>query len=89
MKTLACRYTGYLFSDRAVDIIHQHDPSTPMFLYVALHNTHAPIEAPSDFVSMYNFPLARQNAFDAQVSFVDHTVKNITDALKTNNMWAR
>jgi hypothetical protein len=80
-----------LFSNRAVDVIQQHEEhaTVPLFLYVALHNTHAPIEAPADFVAMYNFSLERQNNFDAQVSFVDHSVRNITDALKAKNMWDR
>lgn len=37
---------------------------------------------------MYNFNWSRQNNFDAQVTFVDHTVKNITDALHQTQLWA-
>ena len=29
-------------------------PPAPLFLYLALHNTHAPIEAPQRFVDMYS-----------------------------------
>jgi hypothetical protein len=30
---------------------------------------------------MYNTSIARQNSFNAQVTFVDHTVANVTQAL--------
>merc|ERR1711879_616555 len=59
-------------------------------MYLALHNTHAPIEAPARFVSMYNFSAdegKRKNVFFAMVSVVDETVKNVTAALKEKGMW--
>ena len=46
-------YTGYLFARRAVQLIRGHDPALPLFLYFALHNTHAPVEAPQRFIDLY------------------------------------
>jgi hypothetical protein len=34
-----------------VELVEQHDPATPLFIYLALHNTHAPVEAPQECVS--------------------------------------
>jgi hypothetical protein len=47
-------YTGQLFTEHAVKLIEAHDTAMPFFLYMALHNTHAPTEAPQSFVNMYN-----------------------------------
>lgn len=83
-------YSGYIFSGKAVDFIHSHNVSRSMFMYLALHNTHAPIEAPDRFISMYNFndtQAPRKNTFFAMVSVVDETVKNVTEALKKKGMW--
>ena len=57
------------------------------FRYLALHNTHGPVEAPEEFESLYKFPFALQNTFDAMVSVVDSTVANVTSALKSTGMW--
>ena len=79
-------YNGYLFTKTAVEYIKYHSvtyPDRPFFLYFALHNTHAPCEAPTDFKSMYDFNQTLRNEFDAMVSVVDSSVKNVTNALKT------
>lgn len=84
------RYTAYDFSAIAVEFVANHSAqhsSAPLFMYLALHNTHAPIEAPPEWVAMYNFDQAKRNTFDAMVSLVDSTVGNVTAALKAANMW--
>lgn len=84
-------YNGYTFTQRAVELIHAHASKggdAPFFLYYALHNTHAPIEAPAKYVDLYNFSLEKRNHFDAMVSVVDSAVANVTQALKATGMWA-
>lgn len=56
-------------------------------MYLALHNTHGPIEAPKRFIDMYSFDDEKKNTFSAMVSVVDETVKNVTDALKEQGLW--
>lgn len=53
----------------------------------ALHNTHGPIEAPPEYEALYMYSDTKRNTFDAMVSVVDRTVKNVTNALKDSNMW--
>ena len=56
--------------------------------YLALHNTHAPIEAPVEFSGLYHFDLEKRNTFDGMISVVDSAVANVTAALKANgNMY--
>ncbi len=88
-------YTGYVFSDEAVRVVNQHGPGgefhgQPLFLYLALHNTHAPLEAPWDYVRPYaeKWPTdTKRSLFSGQIGFVDATVRNLTDALRGNGMW--
>ena len=49
-------YTGLLFANEAVRVIHEHAAkrsTQPMFMYLALHDTHAPLEAPWTYVAPY------------------------------------
>ena len=86
-------YSGYIFTQRVVDLVHAHADATagtgaPMFVYWAIHNTHAPIEAPQRFIDPYaHFNDPRKETFSAMVSVVDESVKNVTDALQAAGMW--
>jgi len=54
----------------------------------ALHNTHAPIEAPPRFIAQYShFADLKKETFSAMVSVVDESVRNVTEALKAASMW--
>jgi hypothetical protein len=43
-------------------------------MYLALHNTHSPIQAPPEWEALYSFAQPLRNTFDAMVSVVDSTV---------------
>eukprot|EP00937_MAST-01D_sp_MAST-1D-sp2_P004643 g4643.t1 len=83
-------YTGELFAAEAVRVIRGHDPAaSPLFMYLALHDTHAPLEAPwryaAQYARLHDPPRAQ---FSGMVSFVDEAVANVTAAIKANgNMW--
>ena len=84
-------YSGYIFTKRVVDEIERHGnefSNRPLFLYFAMHNTHAPIEAPKRFVDMYsNIEDEKERTFLAMVSVVDESVQNVSSALRRNGMW--
>ncbi|KAH8064891.1 sulfuric ester hydrolase [Aureococcus anophagefferens] len=42
-------HNSFLFVDRAVAVVGAHDASIPLFLYLALQDTHAPIQAPAGY----------------------------------------
>eukprot|EP00927_Polykrikos_kofoidii_P009056 TRINITY_DN13758_c0_g2_i1.p1 TRINITY_DN13758_c0_g2~~TRINITY_DN13758_c0_g2_i1.p1 ORF type:complete len:591 (+),score=85.03 TRINITY_DN13758_c0_g2_i1:57-1829(+) len=89
-QCFAKRYTGFDFAERAVRTIENHAtkrPDTPMFMYLALQNTHGPIQAPSEYCDMYKFDLKLQNTFNGMVSVVDRSVENVTAALHRTGMW--
>ena len=54
-------YSGYIFPARAVDLIKRHAAEaaaegaveSPLFMFLSLHNTHAPVEAPQRFIGVF------------------------------------
>ena len=80
-------YTGHTFSDRTVQLIRDHEVDVPLFLYIALHNTYAPVESPAEYCGMYDHNQSKQNMYYGQVTFVDHTVANITSMLHAKKLW--
>jgi arylsulfatase A-like enzyme len=88
----AGNYTGTRFADAAVEHVRTHaasfGASTPMFLYLALHNTHAPLQSLPQFEAMYaNVSFKAQREYYAMMSTVDSAVANLTAELKAQNMW--
>ena len=84
------RYNGFTFTAEAVRLISQHDPATPMFMYFALHNTHAPVEAPLRLQRLYADQTTwgrTQKVFNAMVSTMDESAANVTAALQRRGMW--
>eukprot|EP01121_Diplochlamys_sp_Union-15-3_P009056 TRINITY_DN2445_c0_g1_i1.p1 TRINITY_DN2445_c0_g1~~TRINITY_DN2445_c0_g1_i1.p1 ORF type:complete len:443 (-),score=61.04 TRINITY_DN2445_c0_g1_i1:83-1411(-) len=82
-------YNGYLLTDRAIDLIENHNPTNPFFLYFAPENVHTPLQVPSyyedTFCSHINNSIRRIHC--GKTVFLDEMVKNITDALRAKNMW--
>ena len=96
--TLAARglngtYTGTTFAAEVVRVVEEHArdyAGRPAFLYLSMHNTHAPLEAPWHYVAPYakKFPAdEKRHYWSGMVSFVDETVGNLTDALRATGMW--
>jgi arylsulfatase B len=84
-------YTGTRFANRAVDWISQHQSrygDAPFFMYLALHNTHAPLEALPEFEQLYaNDTWADRRKYYAMVSTVDSSVANVTEALRSQGLF--
>jgi hypothetical protein len=45
-------YSAYTYNNRSIEIINQHDPSTPLFMYIALQNLHAPQQVSVPWLSL-------------------------------------
>ncbi|XP_071099227.1 arylsulfatase B-like [Haliotis cracherodii] len=73
----------YTFAHKAVDIIHQHDVSQPLFMYLPYQNVHAPIEVPEKYFNMYPNVINRgRRTFSGTMSALDEAVGNVTKAPK-------
>ena len=46
-------YDAYMYSKDLTDIIMNHNTNTPFFLYLPLHNVHAPFQAPQEWMDLY------------------------------------
>jgi arylsulfatase B len=87
-------YTGFRITGTAVNILQNHAArygpasDTPLFMYLALHNTHAPLEAPQKYLDMYpNVSYLPKKTFYAMTAVVDEAVANVTRALHETEMW--
>jgi arylsulfatase B len=90
--SLQGEYNSNRFTASAVAAIQAHDPSPsspPLFLYVALQNTHAPLEALDEYRALYppNMTDDLERTYSAMMSTIDSSVANITAALKAKGMW--
>ena len=65
-------------------IVHAHDPSQPLFMYMAFQNVHAPIQAPEKYIEKYTFITDKMRRVHAAMAdIMDEAVGNITDAFRT------
>lgn len=84
-------YLGDLFAKEAEDVIGSND-GTPMFLYLALSETHLPNQATEELLqqfpaSDYGGEAVGRRFFNAQASSVDHTLGQVVAALKRKGMY--
>jgi len=81
-------YTGTRFANAAVDYITSHPPGAPLFMYLALHNTHAPLEAEPEDLALYTkFTWKKQQTYYAMTTAVDRTVGRVVAALKARGLY--
>lgn len=80
-------YGDFLYVGRAVETIMTHDPSKPLFFYLALQCAHDPVQAPQIYKDLYNKSTCPDVGEYAMATIVDEAVKNVTHALKTKGMW--
>ena len=75
----AKEYSSNLYGDLAVDAVRNHDPSTPLFLYLAFQAVHAPYDP------VPNNPLA--STFEGMLWAADVKVGQVISALKEKQMY--
>lgn len=64
-------------------MIKAHNSSTPLFLYMAFQNVHAPLQAPKGYSDKYSFIKdENRRMFAGMVDIMDEAIGNITHAMK-------
>ena len=81
-------YEEGLFKQQILDVVKNHDPSTPLFLYYAPHIVHAPLQVPDNYLNKFSFIDDHDRQYyHAMVNYLDDVVGELVDALKGKGMW--
>ena len=86
------KYSTYVYTDRAIDLIQSIDPSQddPLFLYLAYQALHTPLQVPSKYRAPYK---GRSDWNDARKTYagmltaIDDGISAIVDALQRQGLW--
>ena len=81
-------YEEALFRVRLHEILTNHDPSIPLFLYYAPHIVHNPYQVPKYYLDMFDFiDNDLRRVYLAMVKYLDVVVGEIIQALQDKQMW--
>ena len=81
-------YEEDLFRDHVLDVINNHDPSTPLFLYYAPHIVHTPLQVPDSYLAKFSFiDDEHRKYYHAMVNYLDDVVGQVVAALKSRGLW--
>ena len=82
-------YDSYIYREDLTNIFTKHNSSNPMFLYLPLHNVHAPFQAPRKWLELYpeKSICSVRRIYQAMVSVADNVTGHVVELLKANNMW--
>ena len=82
-------YDAYTYRSDLTDIIKKHDSKKPFFLYLPLHNVHAPFEAPQEWIDLYpeGSTCDHRRTLQAMVSVADNVTGTVVQLLKDKGMW--
>eukprot|EP01060_Flectonema_neradi_P000502 TRINITY_DN10315_c0_g2_i2.p1 TRINITY_DN10315_c0_g2~~TRINITY_DN10315_c0_g2_i2.p1 ORF type:complete len:532 (+),score=121.66 TRINITY_DN10315_c0_g2_i2:45-1640(+) len=81
-------YEEYIFRDRMLDILHNHNQSVPLFLQYDSKIAHYPLQAPPSYQDKHkDIDQMNRRVYWSMISFLDDQLKNITDTMKELNMW--
>ena len=82
-------YDAYHYRDDLTEILTNHDPSEPFFLYLPLHNVHGPFQAPDEWLKIYsvNSTCEFRRTYQAMVSVADNVTGHLVELLKKQKMW--
>ena len=88
-------YSGYLYAQKAVDTIERfastNTTASGLYLYLAWHNTHTPLECPDEYrypswPSFHNSDPHRMT-YNCMSRILDDGMSNVTRALKRTGLW--
>ena len=80
-------YVTTLLGNDAVRLIEKHDPSVPLFLYLAFTAPHSPYQAPKAYLDRFDrFSDPAKRAYAAMIAAMDDQIGRVVDALERRGM---
>ena len=81
------QYSSVMYNERVQRVLSQHDPSTPLFLYLAPQDAHGPDQTLPMWSSQYSNYTNGFAVYNGMASAVDSLVANLTAGLRAKGMW--
>jgi len=82
-------HATHLIAAEAVRLVEEHDPATPLFLYVPFLAPHTPLQPPPGFEPPEDRPARGRAIFGAMVETLDAAVGRVLAALERRGMRER
>ena len=85
--------TGYedaLFKECLLQVVTNHDTSTPLFLYYAPHIVHRPLEVPDNYLHKFDFisdDKHLRKRYHAMVNYLDDILGELVSLFKQRGLW--
>ncbi len=80
-------YSTTLLGNDAVALIEKHDPTVPLFLYLAFNAPHTPYQAPQEYLDRYkDIADPSRRAYAASITAMDAQVGRVVAALDKRRM---
>jgi arylsulfatase A-like enzyme len=80
-------YTTELLGNDAVRLIENHDPATPLYLYLAFNAPHTPYQAPEEYVARYaDISDPTRRIYAGMVTCLDDQIGRVVTALEKKGM---
>lgn len=80
-------YDTTLFGNEAVKRIEEHDPSKPLYLYLAFTAPHTPYQAPDEYLDKYpEIADTSRRAYAAMITAMDDQIGRVLEALDKRGM---
>lgn len=80
-------YTTELLGNDAVKLIENHDPQTPLYLYLAFNAPHTPYQAPQAYVDRFeNIADPTRRTYAGMVTCLDDQIGRVVAALEKQGM---
>ena len=77
-----------MYNERVQGVLAQHEPTTPLFLYLAAQDAHGPDQTLPQWSSLYNHSYTTGFAvYNGMASSIDSLAANLTAALNAKGMW--
>lgn len=80
-------YTTTLLGRDAAQLIEQHDPATPLYLYLTFNAPHTPYQAPQDYLDRFtHIQDPTRRTYAAMIAALDDEIGRVVAALERANM---